>query len=104
MEACMPRQESTEAISVTRECEPRQINRERRALLGAGAALILGMALRPFRAGAQGRLRIGIIGSGHIGGTVGTLWVKAGLPVMFSSRNPDELKELVAGLGEAAKA
>jgi predicted dinucleotide-binding enzyme len=49
-------------------------------------------------------MKIGIIGSGHIGGTLGTLWVKAGHPVLFSSRHPDELKEMVAGLGKLAQA
>ncbi|MEA2831941.1 MAG: 8-hydroxy-5-deazaflavin:NADPH oxidoreductase [Methylobacteriaceae bacterium] len=48
--------------------------------------------------------KIGIIGSGKIGGTLGTLWVKAGHQVLFSSRHPDELKDLVAGLGSAARA
>lgn len=48
--------------------------------------------------------RIGIIGSGHIGSTVGTLWVKAGHSVMFSSRHPEELKTLVGGLGPLARA
>ena len=49
-------------------------------------------------------IKIGIIGLGHIGGTLGTLWVKAGHPVLFSSRHPDELKEMVAGLGSLARA
>jgi hypothetical protein len=49
-------------------------------------------------------LRIGIIGSGHIGGTIGGLWVKAGHPVMFSSRHPEELKDMVAALGPLAQA
>jgi predicted dinucleotide-binding enzyme len=39
-----------------------------------------------------------------MGSTIGTLWVKAGHPVLFSSRHPEELKELVAGLGPLAKA
>ena len=77
----------------------------RRAVLGAGGALILGAALWPRRSLAQpsggNKSRIGIIGSGHIGGTIGGLWVKAGHPVMFSSRHPEELKDLVAGLGAA---
>ena len=64
--------------------------------------------LRPWpafaQAGGSGKLRIGIIGSGHIGGTIGGLWVKAGHPVMFSSRHPEELKDLVAGLGPLAQA
>ena len=49
-------------------------------------------------------MKIGIIGSGNIGGTVGTLWVKAGHPVLFSSRHPEELKPLVDGLGPLARA
>jgi len=32
--------------------------------------------------------RIGIIGSGNIGGTLGELWAKAGHTVMFSDRDP----------------
>jgi predicted dinucleotide-binding enzyme len=49
-------------------------------------------------------LRIGIIGSGNIGGTVGTLWVKAGHPVLFSSRHPEKLKPRVDALGPLARA
>jgi predicted dinucleotide-binding enzyme len=79
------------------------VNHQRRALLAAGGALI-GAAMWPMRASAENKSRIGIIGSGHIGGTIGGLWVKAGHPVLFSSRHPDELKDLVAGLGELAKA
>jgi predicted dinucleotide-binding enzyme len=79
----------------------------RRRLLVAGGAFASGAALRPMRAFAQttpAKLRIGVIGSGHIGGTIGGLWVKAGHPVLFSSRHPDELKDLVAGLGPLASA
>ncbi|MGH7091589.1 MAG: NADPH-dependent F420 reductase, partial [Stellaceae bacterium] len=81
-------------------------NGSRRALLGAGGALLLAAASN-HRALAQtvgGRLRIGVIGSGHIGGTIGGLLVKAGHPVLFSSRHPEELKELVTGLRPLAKA
>jgi predicted dinucleotide-binding enzyme len=49
------------------------------------------------------KLRIGIIGSGRVGGTIGGLWVKAGHPVLFSSRHPEELKDLVASLGALAR-
>jgi len=77
-------------------------------MLLAGSALALAAALRPSRVIAQaaggGKSRIGIIGSGHIGGTIGGLWVKAGHPVLFSSRHPEELKDLVAGLGPLARA
>src|SRR5436309_70038 len=66
----------------------------RRALLSASGALALLAALRPLRTFVQasdGKLRIGIIGSGHIGGAIGGLWVKAGHPVLFSSRHLEEL-------------
>jgi predicted dinucleotide-binding enzyme len=49
-------------------------------------------------------MKIGLIGSGNIGSTVGTLWVKAGHQVLFSSRHPEELKPLVDGLGPLARA
>src|SRR5215467_118370 len=49
-------------------------------------------------------IKIGVIGSGHIGGTIGGLWVKAGHQVLFSSRHPEELKDLVTGLGTLAQA
>jgi predicted dinucleotide-binding enzyme len=75
----------------------------RRTLLaGAGAftvAAAFGGAL------AQGTKQpIGIIGAGNIGSALGALWIKAGHPVMYSSRNPDELKDLVAQQGPLAHA
>ena len=48
------------------------------------------------------KLRIGVIGAGWLGGTVGSLLVKAGHEVMFSSRHPEELKSMAAKLGERA--
>ncbi len=75
------------------------------ALVGAGGALILNAAMWPAAVQAQGaKMHIGVIGSGHIGGTIGGLWVKNGHKVLFSSRHPEELKDLVAGLGERAQA
>jgi predicted dinucleotide-binding enzyme len=80
----------------------------RRALLCAAGALILRGVLQPTTALAQtssgSKMKIGIIGAGHIGGTIGELWVKAGHPVFFSSRHPEELKDLVARLGPLAQA
>jgi predicted dinucleotide-binding enzyme len=79
---------------------------DRRALLSAGGVLMLGTILQPAPASAQGSSpsRIGIIGSGNIGGTIGGLWVKSGHPVLFSSRHPEELKGMVAKLGSLAQA
>jgi 8-hydroxy-5-deazaflavin:NADPH oxidoreductase len=39
-------------------------------------------------------MKIGIIGSGNIGGTLGKHWAKAGHEVMFSSRHPEELEAM----------
>jgi 8-hydroxy-5-deazaflavin:NADPH oxidoreductase len=48
---------------------------------------------------------IGLIGSGHIGGTVARLAVDAGHDVVLSnSRGPDTLVDLVAELGDHARA
>jgi 8-hydroxy-5-deazaflavin:NADPH oxidoreductase len=79
---------------------------DRRALLGAGGFLAMTTILRPARLLAQGSspTRIGIIGSGNIGGTIGGLWVKKGHSVFFSSRHPEELKDMIAKLGSLAKA
>ncbi|HVY57228.1 MAG TPA: NADPH-dependent F420 reductase [Xanthobacteraceae bacterium] len=79
-------------------------DRERRAFLAALGALALQPAFSSLGASAQTKAPIGVIGSGHIGGTIGGLWVKAGHPVMFSSRHPEELKDMVARLGPLARA
>ena len=74
----------------------------------AVTALLLGLSSLPKDVLAQATkssgTRIGIIGSGNIGSTVGTLWIKAGHPVLFSSRNPENLKQLVDGLKPLARA
>jgi 8-hydroxy-5-deazaflavin:NADPH oxidoreductase len=49
-------------------------------------------------------MKIGVIGAGGIGGTIGTLWAQAGHEVFFSSRNPDKLVDLVATAGANAQA
>jgi hypothetical protein len=86
-------------------------NAGRRGFLKTAGAMMAFFALAslPFPISAQesasGRpMKIGIIGSGRIGGTLGTLWVKAGHEALFSSRHPEELKDLVEGLGPKARA
>jgi 8-hydroxy-5-deazaflavin:NADPH oxidoreductase len=50
-------------------------------------------------------MRIGIIGAGHIGGTLAKLFVDVGHEVAVSnSRGPETLVSLVEGLGERAQA
>ena len=80
-------------------------------LLGAGATAagsVFLPALLPRRLGAAGALpaasRIGIIGSGNIGGAVGLQWAAAGHEILFSSRHPEELTGLVERAGHGARA
>jgi hypothetical protein len=85
--------------------KPTDLALTRRNLIVAGSAAALAAALpgAAFAVGAH-KMKIGIIGAGRIGGTVGALWIKAGHPVMFATRNPGELKDMVAGLGPLASA
>jgi len=84
------------------------VDRGRRTLLCAAGVLILQGVFPVTTASGQAapgsKTKIGIIGSGHIGGTVGGLWAKAGHPVFFSSRHPEQLQDLVAHLGSLAQA
>jgi len=77
-------------------------------LIAANGIAALALAALPVSVLAQpaggAPLKIGMVGSGREGGALGTLLVKAGHPVMFSSRHPEELKGLVDGLGPLAQA
>jgi predicted dinucleotide-binding enzyme len=81
---------------------------ERRAFLLIAVGALPGFLGRPGDVMAQtpvrAPLKIGMIGAGREGGALGTLFVKAGHPVMFSSRHPEQLKDFVAGLGPFAQA
>lgn len=66
-------------------------------------ATLTAVVAAPRLAGAQADgLKIGIVGSGRVGKTLGELWIKAGHRVMFSSRHPEQLKEMAAALGPKA--
>src|SRR6266446_6787115 len=81
------------------------LDHSRRKFFYFGAAALFA-SLTTSHAMAQSvsnKLKIGVIGSGHIGGTIGGLWVKAGHSVLFSSRHPEELKPLTDSLGPLAK-
>jgi 8-hydroxy-5-deazaflavin:NADPH oxidoreductase len=58
----------------------------------------------PSRDSLPRRTRIGVIGAGSLGGTVGRLWVRAGYEVLFSSRHPEELVSMTRELGPRASA
>ena len=67
------------------------------------AALILGPV---YNAHAQSlsAIKIATVGAGNEGGALGTIFAKLGHPVMFSSRHPEQLKDLVAAAGPNARA
>jgi len=51
-------------------------------------------------------MNIGIIGSGNVGGALGTRWAQKGHQVAFGSRDPqgNDIKQLVADAGKNARA
>lgn len=49
-------------------------------------------------------LDIGIIGAGAMGGPLGRLWAEAGHRILYSSRHPEELMEVVRGAAPRASA
>lgn len=71
------------------------------AALSATAVLSMGaLAAGPRFAQAQpASLKIGIIGTGRIGGALAEHWAKAGHELMISSRHPDKLMPLAERLG-----
>src|SRR6266567_3654348 len=81
----------------------------RAALCLSGSAAAFAVLAHPLAGLAQtppaGQpMKIATIGAGREGSALGTLFVKAGHKVMFSSRHPEQLKDLVSGLGSLAKA
>ena len=74
-----------------------RIPRFRLSLIAAAAALALASApLTAQVAEQEGRsMRIGMIGSGSMGGPIGRLLAEAGHQVLYSSRNPEQLMDLV---------
>lgn len=68
---------------------------KRRAFLLAMAAA----AVAPPAFAQNQPIKIGVIGSGRIGSTIGGLWVKAGHEVMFSDRDAEQVKRAIDGLG-----
>ena len=72
----------------------------RREFLAAAAAA----AVLPRAVPAAGKMKIGIVGSGRVGGAIGAVWVQAGHEVMFSSRNIEHDRALAAELGKGARA
>jgi len=70
----------------------------------AAALSVLPITARVVNAADDKQVKIGIIGSGHVGSALGGVWAKAGHEVMFSSRNLDNDKKLAAEVGANARA
>ncbi len=80
----------------------------RKFLQAVGHGLgVLAFAAASDRAWAQtttaSPLKIGSVGAGRMGSALGELFIKAGHPVMFSSRHPENLKPLAERLGRLAQ-
>lgn len=53
---------------------------------------------------ASQRQTIAMIGAGNMGSALGRLWAAAGYEVIFATRHPDELDDVVASAGHGAEA
>lgn len=73
-----------------------------RFLARSALTVVLALTAVPLAQAAE-HYKIGIIGAGNVGGTLGTVWAKAGDAVLFASRHPDDLKALAAKAGDGAK-
>ncbi len=76
----------------------------RQFLLAAGATAAAGILPLHVLAAETAGLRIGIIGSGRVGSTLGTSWARAGHTVMFSSLDLEHDRKLAGEIGANARA
>ena len=73
---------------------PNSTRRDVLKVAGVAAALaVIPLTARIVVAADGGKMKIGIIGSGHVGSALGRAWAEAGHDVMFSSRNLDNDKK-----------
>lgn len=84
------------------------MKQNRRSFLKVVATAAAGLSALPFVvrpvSAASDKMKIGVIGSGRIGSTLGGVWVKIGHEVMFSSRTLENDRKLAASLGPRAHA
>lgn len=78
---------------------PRLLSRRFIGLILIGVFAFAGMTPSPAQSDP---VKIGIIGTGRIGGALARHWVKAGYEVMMSSRHPEQLQALARELGAQA--
>jgi predicted dinucleotide-binding enzyme len=71
----------------------------RTGLLAALTAGLFGLPLFAPAHAASAPIRIGIIGTGHVGSALATHWAEAGHELVISSRHPEELVDLADSLG-----
>jgi predicted dinucleotide-binding enzyme len=74
------------------------------AFIAAGAAplvVLITLVGSPVTPAAEGSkpVKIGIIGTGNIGGALAKLWAKSGHELLISSRHPEQLQSLAKSLG-----
>ena len=74
------------------------MDQTRRTVILAASAATLLAGFGPAAAQSARPRKIGVIGAGRVGGTIGELWVKAGHEVMFSARTIEEVNSLLANL------
>lgn len=78
---------------------PRHSARRRFAIALAAIGLCVSGSVVLAKTVSARPLKIGIIGTGHMGGTLARLWAKAGYTLLISSRHPAQLKGLARELG-----
>lgn len=71
----------------------------RRALLAAALGATAWSMLPRLACAQAASLKIGIIGTGRIGGALAEHWAKSGHQLLISSRHPEQLQPLAARLG-----
>jgi predicted dinucleotide-binding enzyme len=76
---------------------------KRRAFLAVLSVTAAALPMSFVLAQAQKPMKIGVIGSGRIGTTLGGLWAKAGHEVMFSDRDPEQAKRAMQTAGPRAR-
>ncbi|MES1929215.1 dinucleotide-binding enzyme [Salinisphaera dokdonensis CL-ES53] len=79
-------------------------------MIGVCALLLCAVSLSPAAASEQAQAKapisstIAMIGAGNMGQALGNLWAAAGYHVIFATRNPGELDDVVATAGHGAEA
>ena len=73
-------------------------------VLAAAAMGTLPAGRSAFAQGAAAKPKIGMIGSGNVGSSLGRVWAKAGYEVMFSSQDLAADKAIAAEVGAKARA